>query len=174
MAVTALVFPVSGPYAGSWNGFLLGVQNDDGFVLTGQYTGQEVNQSDVYGMTLVEAIWRGINWRLRFRGLEWGKPGILAAIQMFGATTASPNIAFAPALSNVGQRYSAFAQSLVLNSILGAYPPAFPTGLTALGAVLAPNSNTEAMMTSKVREAPLEMVLLPYTVGNNNVAFTTT
>lgn len=178
MAVPALIVPVSGPYTSIWNGFSIGTQNDDGYVLTGQYTGQEINASDQYGMTLMEAIWRGLNWRLRFRGLEWNRPGVLAAMQMFGSTGA-PSTTFTPELQQIGQRYSAFGQPLVMTSILGLYPPTMPNTLTALSAVLAPNSNTEAMFTSKAREAPLEMVLLPYntTVGsisNVTVAFTTT
>ena len=54
--VAALVLPISGPYVGTWNGADLGTQNDDGFVLIGAYQGQEINLSDAYGMTLVEAI----------------------------------------------------------------------------------------------------------------------
>ena len=183
----ALVLPVSGPYSCTWAGFALGVQNDDGFVLSGAYTGQEVNQSDAYGMTLVEAIWRGLNWRIRFRGLEWNRPGILAAIQAFGSTGDSSNT-FTPLLDNIGDRYSRYSNPLTMASILPVQPqgaafgssgnPAFINGLTALSAIIAPQSNTEAMFTSKVREAPLEMVLLPYvyTVGsltNQNLSFTT-
>lgn len=176
MAVTALVLPISGPYTATWNAFSLGTQNDDGYVLMGTYQGQEVNLSDAYGMTLVEAIWRGLNWRVRFRGLEWNKPGILASMQAFGSTGA-PSTTFTPTLANIGDRYSKFAQSLVLTAILG-NPPTTPQTLTANGAIVAPQSNIEYIMTSKVREAPFEMVLLPYsaTVGSltPNLAFTTT
>lgn len=178
MGQPALVVPVSGPYTATWNGHTLGTQNDDGYVLTGTYQGQEVNASDAYGMTLVEAIWRGLNWRMRFRALEFNKAGILAAIQAFGSSGA-PTTTFTPTLQSIGDRYSKFAQSLVLNSILGAYPPTMPATLTALNAIIAPQSNVELLMTSKVREAPLEMVLLPHTavVSSNNIvstSFTTT
>ncbi len=173
-----LVVPVSGPYTATWNGYLLGTQNDDGFVLTGSYQGQEVNASDAYGMTLVEAIHRGINWRLRLRGLEWNKPGILASMQAFGSS-GNPDTTFTPTLANIGNRYTAFAQTLVMNAILGAYPPTIPRTLTASSAIVAPQSNVEYLMTSKVREAPFEMVLLPYAsaIGSAplpNVSFTTT
>ena len=177
MPQAALIVPVSGPYTAVWGGASLGTQNDDGYVLTGAYTGQEINQSDSYGMTLIEAIYRGLNWRMRFRGLEFNKTGILAAIQAFGSTGA-PTTTFTPTLANIGNRYSAFAQSLVLTAILG-NPPSFVQTLTAVNAIVAPQSNVEYLMTSKVREAPFEMVLFPYaaTVGslsNVNLAFTTT
>ncbi len=173
-----LVVPVSGAYIGQWNGYALGTQNDDGFVLSGQYTGQEVNQSDAYGMTLVEAIYRGLNWRIRFRGLEFNKPGILASAQVFGSSGA-PNTTFTPTLQSIGDRFTKFSQALLLNSILGAYPPTMPTSLTASSAIVAPQFTSEYMLTSKVREAPFEMVLFPYSavVSSNNItatSFTTT
>jgi hypothetical protein len=172
----ALVLPISGPYTGVWNAFSLGTQNDDGFILAGSYQGQQVDASDAYGMTLVEAIWRGLNWRIRFRGLEFNKPGILASMQAFGSTGA-PSTTFTPILRNIGDRYSAYAQPLVLSAILG-NPPSFVQTLTGANAIAAPQSNVEYLMTSKVREAPFEMVLLPYSavIGSLtvNLAFTTT
>ncbi len=150
--------------------------------MSGTFQGQEINQSDAYGMTLVDAIYRGLNWKLRFRGLEWNKAGILAALQAFGSTgapstTFTPNLGYTGVLATIGDKWSTYSQSLVLSAILG-NPPTMPQTLTALSAVVAPQSNVEYMMTSKVREAPMEMVLLPYSasVGSltENVSFTTT
>ena len=154
----------------------MGTLNDDGYILSGTYQGQEVNLSDAYGMTLCEAIWRGLNWRIRIRGLEFKKAGILASLQAFGSTGA-PSTTFTPTLANIGDRYSKFAQPLVLTAIL-ADPPTFIQTLTATNAIVAPQSNVEYLMTSKVREAPFEFVLLPY-VGSvasltPNLSFTTT
>lgn len=176
MGVAALVVPVSGPYLGTWSSHTLGTQNDDGFNLLGTFTGQEINASDAYGMTLVEAIWRGLNWRLRFRGLEFNKAGILASLQAFGST-GGPTTTLTPTLTNIGDRYSKFAQTLVLTAVLGS-PPTMPQTLTALNAIVAPQTNVDYLMTSKMREAPFEMVLLPYLTvnsgSNSNVSFTTT
>ncbi len=172
----ALVLPISGPYLTTWNAFSVGWQNDDGYVLMGAWQGQEVNLSDAFGMTLVEAIWRGLNWKLRFRGLEFNFRGILASMQAFGSTGA-PETTFTPILDNVGDRYSKFAHTLLMTALLG-NPPTMPQTLTAMNSIVAPQSNVEYLMTSKVREAPFEMVLLPYTavVGSLTVdlAFTTT
>ena len=128
-----LVVPVSGPYTATWQAFTLGTQNDDGWVLAGTYQGQEVNASDAYGMTLVEAIWRGLNWRLRFRGLEFNKPGILASLQAFGST-GDPTTTFTPTLENIGDRYTRFSQTLVLTAIITTDPPTFVQTLTAMSA----------------------------------------
>ena len=172
-----LVVPVSGPYTGTYFGLALGTQNDDGFVLAGNWAGQEINASDAYGMTLVEAIYRGLNWKMRFRGLEFNKPGILYAINSFGATGAL-NSTLTPKLANIGDRWTNYMGALVLTAILG-NPPTFVQTLTALSAGIAPNSNAEYLMTSKVRQAPFEMVLLPYqsnigSLSNINASFTTT
>ena len=127
-------------------------------------------------MTLVEAIWRGLNWRLRFRALEFDKTGILSAIQAFGATGAVTTT-LTPTLANIGDRFTKFAKALVLTAILG-NPPTFPQTLTSSTAIIAPQSGVEYLMTSKMREAPFEMVLFPYatSVGSStvNVSFTTT
>ena len=107
-----LVVPISGPYTAVWNARTLGTQNDDGYVLTGAYQGQEINASDAYGMTLVEAIYRGLNWRVRFKGLEWNKAGILAAINTFGST-GDTGTTFTPTLANIGERMSKYAQAKI-------------------------------------------------------------
>lgn len=172
----SLILPVSGPYTATYNAAVLGTQNDDGYVLTAAYKGQEVNLSDAYGMTLVEAIYRGLDWRMRFRSLEWSRSGILTAMNSFGSSGGQGST-FTPIFSNVGHRYSFFSRTLILTAVLES-PPTFVQTMTALSAIIAPQSNIESILTSKVREAPIEMVLLPYltTISGTayNVAFTTT
>ncbi len=129
--------------------------------------GQEVNETDAYGLTLVEAIYRGMNWRCRLRGLEW-KSGLLNILQMFGQSGAVTTLT--PILTNIGDRWSKFCQSLVLTAILG-NPPTTPASLTSINAGFAPQYQTEFMMTSKVRELPLEMILLPYSAVVGSITY---
>lgn len=175
-----LVVPISGPYVATWMGLPLGTQDDNGFQLNVTLAGQEVNESDAFGMTLVEGIYRGQNWRVRLRGLEWNKTGLLSIVQMFGwqggvMPGATANT-LAPTLGAIGDRWTKYCQALVLTAILG-NPPSTPQTLTATNTGFAPNTNTEMIMTSKVREMPLELVLLPY-VGSGssppNVPFSIT
>ncbi len=173
-----LVVPISGAYVGLWNALPLGTLSDDGYDLSCTIQGQEVNLSDAYGMTLVEAIYRGQNWRIRIRGLEWDKTGLLAILQMFGRTGSITGRNLTPVLQAIGERWTKYCSTLLLTSIL-ADPPAFPQTLTAINAGFAPNTTSNSLWTSKVREAPLELVLLPYTAsgsgaGSLNVPFTTT
>jgi hypothetical protein len=171
----ALVLPISGPYLGSWNAFPFGTQNDDGYQLSCTLQGQELNETDAYGLTLVEGIWRGQNWRARLRGVEWNKTGLLGALQMFGTTAGTvPPIpattTLIPVLTNIGDRWSKYCQAMLLTAILG-NPPTTPQTLTAVLAGVAPNSTSEMMFTSKVREMPLEFVFLPYATTIASVTF---
>jgi hypothetical protein len=171
-----LVVPVSGPYVGVINAFPFGTLSDDGYELLCTIQGQEVNESDAYGMTLVEAVYRGQNWRLRIRGLEW-KSGLLATLQGFGSQVPLVSGVLAPTLANIGDLFTRYPGVLVLTAILGS-PPTVPQTLTSQSTTVAPQQQSNFMMTSKVRELPLEMVLFPYhtTVGSlsYNVPFTVT
>lgn len=171
----AVILPVSGPFLGLWNSLPLGTQNDDGYVLSANFQGQEINATDAFGLTLVESIWRGMNWRIRLRGMEANKSGLSSLLQMFGQTGA--NTTLTPQLTNIGDRWSNYCRTLLLTAILG-NPPTSPQTLTALSAGLAPGQTTEGMMTSKVREMPLELILLPYSavVGSSSaiIPFSTT
>ena len=178
MSQPGLVVPVSGPYSSVWNTLPLGVGDDNGYEIAVTIAGEAIEATDAFAKTLVEGIYQGQNWRLRFRGLEW-KAGLMAILQMFGGLTvqsSSPGV-LTPSLGAIGDRWTKYCQSLVLTSLLGAYPPATPTSLTALSAGLSPNSQSTFNMTSAMRQLPLEMVLLPYsaTVGSStfNVPFTT-
>jgi hypothetical protein len=167
-----LVVPISGPYVGTWNALPLGTLSDDGYELGATLQGQEVNETDAYGMTLVEAIYRGFNWRLRIRALELTKTGPLTLFQQFGQTGAAGTLN--PQLVNIGDRWTKYSLPLVLTAILG-NPPSSPASLTAVNAAIAPNSSTSMLFTSKVREMPVELVLIPYTVsGPANIPFSTT
>ena len=172
---TALVVPCSGPSIGTWDALPIGTCNDDGYELSCVLQGQEVNETDAYGMTLVEAIYRGQNWRCRLRGLEWDT-GLLAILQMFGSLDPT-FIDVSPFLDNIGDRWSKFCAALVLTAILGD-PPTTPQSLTAVNSGFAPNSQSAFLMTSKVRELPLELIFLPYSVTidsqTTHVPFTTT
>ncbi len=123
-------------------------------------------------MTLVEAIYRGQNWRVRLRGLEW-KAGLTGILQMFGITGATGSLT--PLLQNIGDRWTKFCFPLLLTSILG-NPPSTPQAITAINAGFAPNSQSAFNITSKVRELPIELVLIPYSavIGSLtlNVPFT--
>lgn len=177
-----LIVPISGPYIGTYNGSVMGTMDDNGFTLSCTWHGQEMNASDAYGMTLVNAIYRGMNWRLSFNSLEFNSGGLTNIIKRFGwlpSSIPTPNDqTLSPILTGVGTTWViSTSASLVLTAILS-NPPTRPQTLTASNAYIAPETNVQMLMTSKMRETPIEMVLLPYAstidgVGYN-LSFTTT
>lgn len=153
-----LIVPISGPYTATWGSKPLGTMDDSGFTLSGRWHGQEVNASDAYGMTLVEAVYRGVSWRVSFNALEFNQLGVLSIIHTFGGINPTR---LSPLLDNIGVLHSDFSRTLILTAVLG-NPPTSPQTLTSLLAVIAPDTNIQMLMTSQVRDAPVEMVLIPY------------
>lgn len=168
MGLPGLVVPVSGPYTGTYVALgptaqPIGTLSDDGYEMRVTLPGQEIAETDAWGLTLVEAITRGQNWRLLLRGLEW-TAALIGMVKMFGTTGLLSDGLLTPSLNTprtVGDRWTKYANTLTLTAILG-NPPTTPSSLTALNAAFAPNTTSAFLMTSKMRELPIEMVLFPY------------
>jgi hypothetical protein len=168
--MTALITaPIAGAYTGVYNSLAIGILNDDGYVLSFVAKGQDINDTDQYGMTLIEGIYRGIDWRIRYRTKEWNT-GVQAAFQIYGAAGTNPSPALG--LGIIGRKYSAIALALVLTATTGTPSAATPATLTASLALLAPNSNVDWAFTSKVREVPIEHICLPQSLTTGGGTFT--
>lgn len=172
-----LVVPVSGPYRATYSpaggaAEDMGIMNDDGYELSVTIAAQEVNESDAYGMTLVEGISRGMNWKMRIRGLEWNRNGLLDALASEVGQSGNSGT-LTPFLTGIGNRMTATAGSIILSATL-ANPPTTPQSLTALNAIISPNSTSTWNMTSKLRELPIEFSLVPYVSGQRAIPFSTT
>jgi len=168
--MTALITtPVAGAYTGTYNAVALGIMNDDGFVLSFQPKGQDINDTDQFAMTLIDGIYRGIDWRVRYRTKEWNA-GMQGAFQVFGAAGTNP----APALGLgvIARLYSAIAKALVLTATTGTPAATSPATLTASLALLAPGVNVDWAFTSKVREVPIEHICLPQSLSTGGGTFT--
>ena len=166
--MAGLAVPVSGPFVATWTALPLGVQSDDGYVLSCQVHGQRMDATDQFGKTMVEAVYQGQNWKCRLRGLEW-KAGLVEILQMFGNITVGsgglqPTLSgggFNPYFVNVGDLWTNYTGPLVLTAVLG-NPPTKPQSITASQAGLDPEQTSEFMLTSQIRELPLDMCLIPY------------
>ena len=164
--------PIAGAYTGAYNALSLGIMSDEGFILGFQPMADEVNETDQFGATLIEMIYRGGNWKIRFRTKEWNA-GMQGAFQVWGAHNNSNNPP-AFALGIIGRLGSAVSKALVLTSTAGTPAATSPSTLTAAQAILSPNNNLDINFTSRIREVPIEMVCLPYANNGNNVPWTTT
>jgi hypothetical protein len=162
-----LILPIAGRYDGVYDELDLGILNDDGFELSMQAKAQEINDTDAYGMTLIEAIYRGQDWRIRFRAMEAAKDGLMTALLVFGATGAG----MTPKLGVIGRRFTDMARALQLNATVGTPAEGNPSTFDADQTIMSPANNTAMLLTSKVREVPIELVLLPFQVGNDIIPF---
>ena len=158
-------------YTGTWNASTLGILDDNGYEISFSPKGQDINDTDQFGMTLIEGIYRGQDWRIRFRSKEFGSAGLLKLLLAWGSIAV---VAPAPQaqLGTIGVTYSSLAKVLVLTVTAGTPAAGNPTSITASLSMNSPNNNISFLMTSKVRETPIETICLPYSDGaGHNVPF---
>ncbi len=137
---------IAGPYNASF-GSALGV-TEDGFDMSFTPKGEEINQTDLFGMTLVEIIMLGGDWAVTATGLEYTKMvGVLSSWATLGTPGAVSRLA------------SSAASALVMSAAGGT---ATPASFSASRAILSPNNASSSWkLTSKLRRVPVRMTLLP-------------
>lgn len=151
----------------------LGLLTDDGWELSWQAFSEEVRNTDGYARTLLDLIYQGADWRFRARFKEYSA-AVMNLAWPWGKATGN----LAPVLSNttstIGRRGTDVAGSLVLTATANTPAAGNPATLTCGFTILSPNNNFSMNFTSRVREVPAELVLLPYASGGNNLWFTVT
>lgn len=147
----------AGSYAATYNATGVGI-TDDGFRITHDQKAEVIDKSDLYGDTMLDAIWRGANVSCAYTCKAFNK----------GTPVLNP---FTAALYEVwasgtpqGRLFSDLAQVFVMTATANT-PAAIngPATLTASKAILAPNFSTEHLYDNRLRQLPLRMQFLPYT-----------
>lgn len=120
--------------------------------------GEEISESDAYGQSLIEIIYRGATYTLTLNSLEY-KAGSIAGFSFFGTlgTLGTP----------MGRLGSALAGAVVLTSTASTPAASTPASLSATRAILAPGYNVDLLFNSKLRRVPLQLRLLPSDAGTN-------
>lgn len=158
---------IAGPYTSVFDSSTLGMMQD-GYEIRLRSEEELVNQSDIYGDSVIESIYRGGNCFLSMIGIEFGKLFNKSAPWIFG----DENNSSLPALGFMGVvGRSAVGSGLVATTVLtavqsGGSALASPASTTAGQAKLAEASDIQYQMTSKLRTLPLTFRLFPYTVTN--------
>lgn len=159
---------VAGAYSGTYNSVAVGI-TQRGYRLLHNTYAELVNETDVYGQSIIDMVHRGADLSLIFECkaykagsltpfYPWGTLGVLLA-------TATP----------LGRLASNVAAALVLTSTANTPAAAAPASLTATLSILAPNSNLELLFTSLVRNVPNRLQILPADAGGGSIKhFTTT
>ena len=174
MAISTVV---AGAYTSTWAGTALGF-TQDGFSVQRVNHQEEINQSDIYGRTLLDAVYMGADTYIQTtcrtsnsgsRGASWPWGGA-ATWSGLGTiyTTALP-------IGILGTNAS-ISGSIVLTAVANtpAATTADPATLTASKGAVAPNFNMELLLSSRARSIPIRFALYPTDAGGTVVPTTGT
>lgn len=158
----------SGPYAATYNAVSTGITKS-GYEITYDHKSEEIAESDLYGMAMLDTINRGANVSCDFTCLAYTKG--TAVLNPFTSTLFQLWTAAGP----IGRLGSDAALALVLTAT--ANTPAATNGpvtLTASKSIIAPNFSTKFLMDSQLRTLPLKLQFLPYTSSSTLIFCATT
>jgi hypothetical protein len=145
----AIVAPVAGAYTGTWNAVALNYTRQ-GFNIGMVQKAERVEETDLYGETLIELIYRGAAvtvdtickvYANALRAVFWPWTGTLGAVY----TAALP----------IAQLGSAQTAALVLTSVANTPAASTPATLTVGKAILSPGQNMAIIFNSMLREVPM-------------------
>lgn len=163
----ALETLVAGRYAGTYNAVDVGI-TENGYEIEQESKAEMVEESDAYGASAIDAIYRGGVAFLMFDSLAykagstspywpWGSMGVML-------TAAAP----------MGRLASDVAQAMVLTAAANTPAAAAPATLTAPKSILAPNQSARLLFSTKLRKVPVRLQLLPTLSAGTVVWFTLT
>ena len=139
-----------------------------GYTLDVESRWENIDESDAYGQSLIDGVWRGGNVSMQFESKAY-KAGSITPFWPWGAlgvlyTSAAP---IARLASNV-------ASAMVLSATANTPAAAAPASLTGSLAILAPNSPAQLQYNSKLRHVPVRLALLPSDSTGTGTHFVTT
>lgn len=134
-----------------------------------QLKAELIDETDLYGLSVIDAILRGGDafYNAVFREYKAGSISCLTT--PFTGTLGVLTSAAAP----LGTLASDKALALVLTATTGTPAAAAPATLTASKALLAENYPVKIISDSRLKELPIRMRLFPY-VSTNTIWFSTT
>ena len=162
---------VSGRYAGTYDALDVGITRD-GYELQLDSEMEDISETDAYGLSVIDGIWRGGNCFLQFTSTAY-KPGSLEAFWPFGGPAEGPGVLgvlFDGTLHEdinlpIGELASNVAKSMVLTASKGTPAASSPATLTGAYALLARGAGGRLLFNSKLREVPVRLRLYPYEDG---------
>lgn len=160
---------IAGRYSISYNSVDVGIA-EDGHTLSWQVFKEMINNTDVYGDTDIDAIYRGMNVFLQTNLKEY-KAG--------SVTPATPYNSFAPSgattfsMGVIGRLDTNVANTLIMTDTDGTPAATFPATLTASEAILAAGFPVELFFGPRHRRIPIRWQLYPYDTGGSVIGWFT-
>lgn len=164
MALDSLV---AGAYTATWNAVAVGLTRQ-GFELSMQTKAEMIDETDQFGMTTIDWIYRGLDAFLQFtcRAYKAGSTGPFWPWAALGQVRT--------ALLPIGRLASDVAQAVVLTATSATPAASSPASLTGSKSLLAPNFDGRLLFDSRLREVPIRLQLLPSDSTGTTTVFTTT
>lgn len=160
---------VAGRYSATYNANSLGIM-ERGYELDFQLKQELVDESDLYGMQIIDMFIQGCDSYVSMMAKEWltGSKAILWALG--GGVLGK---IFSAAVPCGASAYD-LSQSLVFTATANTPAATSPATLTASKAFPAPNFNPKTLLNSRLRQLPLRMLMFPYASSSDTIAFSTT
>lgn len=171
---------VAGRYSGTYNMSDVGITKE-GYELELDTEIDEISDTDAWGGSVIDGIWRGGNCFLQFNSEEY-KTGSLQAFWPYGGGGGASGVgvlgilfdATQSTLLPIGSLASAISKAMVLTVQAGTPAVNNVNTLTATQALLAKNYNGKLLFNSKLREVPVRLRCYPYTSSTITKFFATT
>ena len=162
MAITA---PIAGAYTGVHNSNALNYTRQ-GYNLNFVQKGERIEETDLYGLSLIEIIGRGSQMTIDTICKIYSS-STYGALWPWGTFTAGGVYAAATPISRLA---SSVAASLVLTAVANTPAAATPATMTASKSIISPDQNLQLIFNSVHREVPLRFdVLLTDTTGTGSL-----
>lgn len=162
--MSALLSIVAGPYSATYASSDIG-GTKEGFELVQSFAKEDVI-GDLYGDSVIDAVYRGGNCSIRTIGLEYSDA--IAARNPYGADIGASGLI---GRMDVG---SSIAGALVLTAVSGTTAASAPATLTAAAAIIDKDFSDGIVFATKAREVPIQWKLYLTTVSTVNRWFSVT
>lgn len=154
----ALATFIAGAYTATYNSVSTG-PSKDGYRLTMTNSQQLIEESDTYGGSLIEMIYRGGSMRIGFTALAYSSG--VNCLWPYGATLYTLATASAP----IGRLASDVALSFVMSATANTPAASTPASITATKAIIPAGFSTELLYDSRLREVPVQLQFIPTASG---------
>ena len=165
----------SATYGLSGAGVDVGITND-GFRVRQEVHYEPINESDHYGQSTLDLIYRGGDVFLEFLAKVYGSVISTSAISAFWPWGAGLGIlqTFGSGAGPlpIGRLAYDLNHQTVLTSTAGSPAVSTPASLTALRTALAPNFRGELLFNSRLRQVPIQLQMLPNETTASNITTT--
>lgn len=144
---------IAGASTATWNSLALG-QSEDGYT-TSHQSFMELIRGDSYAETPQDGVYRGTEFDISWRAVEYNAAGIQTAFWPWSATIYTAGVPGRLAVA------SALAKALVLTSISGTTAATVPATTTFTYAIIKENFPVDITYAPRLRYVPLRMRIYP-------------